>query len=264
MLLKQNLINFGRENWKSTIRDKVCGHEKYRDMGPWRGAETADIVYDDVGPDFKLTKLLESLGYLRAGNSPVKYYLEVKTTKNGCGTRLFVSKSQYNRVGPRPYTQSRSQHAVDELRANMTPDKEHDVTRRPAGDRGIHHSTSLQPRQSQHGDAAVCGSCRYGGQWRIDLRAGVLYCCSCAKQAANATSSTSGGLGCRLIATAYQEYQVLRWVLHLFSLSKKQLKHECMDKMIKRGYCVHIALESDSIHSTQGDVDRTNTNERTS
>lgn len=100
MLLKQNLINFGRENWKSTIRDKVCGHEKYRDMGPWRGAETADIVYDDIAPDFKFTKFLESLGYLGAGNSPVKYYLEVKTTKNECGTRLFVSRAQYNRVSP--------------------------------------------------------------------------------------------------------------------------------------------------------------------
>lgn len=98
MLLKENLIGFGRDNWKSTIRDRVCQHEKYRDMDPWRGPETADIVYKDVGPDYRFTILLESLGYLRAACAPVTYYLEVKTTKSECETRLFVSKAQYKRV----------------------------------------------------------------------------------------------------------------------------------------------------------------------
>lgn len=99
MLLKQDLVGFGRDNWKSPIRDRVCVHEKYRDMEPWRGGETTDIVYNDVGPDYKLTKLLETRGFpLRGANSPVTYYLQVKTTKGECGTRLFVSRAQYKRV----------------------------------------------------------------------------------------------------------------------------------------------------------------------
>jgi hypothetical protein len=72
-------------------------------MEAWNGAETADITYDDK--EGELTKLLVENGYLDdicSGATP-KYYLEVKTTTKECGTRFFVSKSQYQRVrGSRP------------------------------------------------------------------------------------------------------------------------------------------------------------------
>lgn len=78
-------------------------HEDYDDMEAWNGAETADITYDDK--DGELTKLLVENMYLDdiwIGATP-KYYLEVKTTTKECGTRFFVSKSQYQRVrGSRP------------------------------------------------------------------------------------------------------------------------------------------------------------------
>lgn len=54
-LLNLELPNFGRENWKSNVRKKVCVHEKYKDMEEWTGPETADVVYEDKGPEFVLT-----------------------------------------------------------------------------------------------------------------------------------------------------------------------------------------------------------------
>ena len=102
MLSKQNLGDFGWHNWRSTIRKYVCVHEKYREMEPWRGRETADIVYEDVGPEYRFTALLARLGYLRAATpSPgtvLTYYLEVKTTPHECDTRFYMSKAQYSRV----------------------------------------------------------------------------------------------------------------------------------------------------------------------
>ena len=92
--------NFGRENWKSKIRNRVCVHEKYKDMQEWTGAETADIVYEDQGPEFILTNAFsEDLcrNMIEEG-SPIKYYLEVKTTTEECSSRFFVSKAQYRRV----------------------------------------------------------------------------------------------------------------------------------------------------------------------
>ena len=80
-------------------------HEKYRDMHDWRGPETADIVYEDCGPDHKLTSFLSrrigielprGCSLLEGGN--IKYYLEVKTTLGDCGNRFFLSKAQKTRV----------------------------------------------------------------------------------------------------------------------------------------------------------------------
>lgn len=96
--LETRLPGFGRGNWQSTIRRHVTIHEDYHDMEPWKGAETADITYDDTAGE--LTKLLVENEYLEQiwmGAKP-KYYLEVKTTTKECGTRFFVSKSQYQRV----------------------------------------------------------------------------------------------------------------------------------------------------------------------
>lgn len=96
--LETRLPRFSRDNWQSTIRRHVKVHEDYSDMDAWNGAETADITYQDNNGVF--TRLLVENGYLDnvwIGARP-KYYLEVKTTTKECGTRFFVSKSQYQRV----------------------------------------------------------------------------------------------------------------------------------------------------------------------
>ncbi len=102
MLLKELLPDFGRANWMSTVRRKVRVHNKYSDMPPWKGAETADIVYEDQSPEYKFTNLLINNDHLPghhlAPGPNLKYYLEVKTTTKECGTRFFVSKAQYHRV----------------------------------------------------------------------------------------------------------------------------------------------------------------------
>ena len=75
-------------------------HEKYKDMEEWTGSETADIVYEDEGPDFVLSNAFSEhlpRDRLKEG-APIKYYLEVKTTTEECSSRFFVSKSQYRRV----------------------------------------------------------------------------------------------------------------------------------------------------------------------
>lgn len=64
-----------------------------------RGAETADITYNDMDGEF--TRLLISSGYLDDtiwANASPKYFLEVKATTKACATRFFLSKSQYQRV----------------------------------------------------------------------------------------------------------------------------------------------------------------------
>jgi hypothetical protein len=100
--LEARLPGFDRGNWQSTIRRHVTVHEDYYSMDVWKGAETADITYDDTEGEF--TKLLVENKYLNniwIGAKP-KYYLEVKATTKNCGTRFFVSKSQYQRAwGPR-------------------------------------------------------------------------------------------------------------------------------------------------------------------
>jgi hypothetical protein len=85
----------------------VTVHEDYYGMDAWKGAETADITYDDTKGVF--TKLLVENEYLDdfwIGAKP-KYYLEVKATTKECGTRFFISKSQYQRV-----CEPRSEHMI--------------------------------------------------------------------------------------------------------------------------------------------------------
>ena len=99
MLLQQNLSDFGPQNWKSRIRHLVSIDDKYRDLTPWHGTETADIVYDDL--DGELTEILIALGYLDSatwsGQAP-RYYLEVKSTREACRTKFFMTKAQHKRV----------------------------------------------------------------------------------------------------------------------------------------------------------------------
>lgn len=77
-------------------------HEKYRGIEPWQGKEIADIIYEDIGPEYRLTNMLAGLGYLRAGNpSPgtvVTYYFDVKTTCRQCDTPFYMSKARYSVV----------------------------------------------------------------------------------------------------------------------------------------------------------------------
>jgi hypothetical protein len=99
MLLKLNLPGFTEENWRSSIRKEVRVHEKYCNMEPWNGAETADIVYQDFDGHF--TELLIGEGYLPSAiwrHATPTYYLEVKTTTRQGGERFFMSKGQYQRV----------------------------------------------------------------------------------------------------------------------------------------------------------------------
>ena len=98
LLSRMNLPNFSRANWQSRIRKEVCVHQKYADMEPWNGRETADIVYEDT--ESVLTRALNSLGYLpdRMRGSRPKYYLEVKTTTNESDTRFFMSSGEYKLV----------------------------------------------------------------------------------------------------------------------------------------------------------------------
>ena len=76
-------------------------HEKYHDMDGWSGQETADIVYEDCGPDHKLTAFLSRYllrEYSLHEREDIKYYLEVKTTTLDCSMKFYLSKAQYNRV----------------------------------------------------------------------------------------------------------------------------------------------------------------------
>lgn len=77
-------------------------HEKYRDMEPWNGAETAHIVYEDQSPHYGLTTLLFNNGHLPgevlSPGATLKYFLEVKTTTKECDSRFFVSRAQFQRV----------------------------------------------------------------------------------------------------------------------------------------------------------------------
>jgi len=73
-------------------------------MRPWRGKESADILY--VDNHHSLTKHLVEAGYLSkfwmAATMPIFYYLEVKTTTKGCGEPFFMSQTQRELVSGRP------------------------------------------------------------------------------------------------------------------------------------------------------------------
>ncbi|KAF2680362.1 hypothetical protein K458DRAFT_94472 [Lentithecium fluviatile CBS 122367] len=106
ILSNLNLPGFGRDNWQSTIRGELQGHSRYADMANWIGRETADLVYTDR--DGSLTRYLREncTGGFPSGiaanrdfvDQPIEYFLEVKTTTGGCGTRFFMSGSQFQRM----------------------------------------------------------------------------------------------------------------------------------------------------------------------
>ena len=99
LLCNLNLPLFSRGDWKSTIRKAVRVHQKYHDLEPWNGSETADITYHDTHNT--LTELLRGRGYfdqdMTIPNAPM-YYLEVKTTVGQCSEAFYMSGSQYRRV----------------------------------------------------------------------------------------------------------------------------------------------------------------------
>ncbi|KAI9641118.1 hypothetical protein NHQ30_010548 [Ciborinia camelliae] len=96
---------FGLENWRSTIRHRITVHDEYKDMPPWSGSETSDIVYEDH--DQRLTELLvannyfsyagESNGRPKFARSPT-YYIEVKTTPGALNTPFYCSQGQFDRM----------------------------------------------------------------------------------------------------------------------------------------------------------------------
>jgi hypothetical protein len=98
LLNRLSLPGFSRDNWKSTIRNEVSVCDSYRDLEPWYGAETADIVYEDS--QTVLTRLLISKGYLPSSWSDQHptYYIEVKTTVGPCDMDFYMSGKQYRRV----------------------------------------------------------------------------------------------------------------------------------------------------------------------
>ncbi len=94
-------LSMSRDNWQSSVRTYVTAHPEYADMRPWSGYETSDIVYVDRGGI--LTKLLIEKDYLSRevweGKQP-RYFIEVKTTTSRCETPFYMSRAQYQRVGP--------------------------------------------------------------------------------------------------------------------------------------------------------------------
>lgn len=86
------------KHWQSNMRDHIRAHNQFREMPPWTGSETADIVLPD--DDGGLTDLLIENGYLDgatwAGKKPL-YYIEVKATMND-RRQFYMSGDQYLRV----------------------------------------------------------------------------------------------------------------------------------------------------------------------
>ena len=107
MLSKLGLPGFGRANWQSKIPREVRVHEKYKDLTPWNGTETVDFVYEEGKEnggveDYKFSVLLYDNHYLPdealRKDARIKYYMEVKTTTEGCEDRFYMSRAQYRMV----------------------------------------------------------------------------------------------------------------------------------------------------------------------
>lgn len=133
------------------MRKEVRAHNKYRDLAPWRGRETADITYVDSEGD--LTKLLIEKGYLQSQTWEAErptYYLEVKTTTKDLNEKFYMSRRQYNRVSlvnnPKISTTNQS----------MT-DAEHAATATERSLRCICYFASFQPR-GKNRPPSICRS----------------------------------------------------------------------------------------------------------
>lgn len=97
MLQRLALPNFGTSNWKSTIRKETRVCEKYRNLDPWIGVETSNIVYKDTTG--ALGNILVNKGYIPSvpSGSPT-YYLEVNTRTGQCNEPFLLSAAQYRPV----------------------------------------------------------------------------------------------------------------------------------------------------------------------
>ncbi|KAK2755514.1 hypothetical protein FQN54_006454 [Arachnomyces sp. PD_36] len=99
LLLRLNLPGFSRRNWQSIIRHEAQVHTDYIGMEPWRGVESADIVYNDI--DSTLTQLLLTAGLLRGEGWQTmtpEYFIEVKSTPGPCHTEFYMSQNQVDRM----------------------------------------------------------------------------------------------------------------------------------------------------------------------
>ena len=129
-------------------------HEKYQDMDNWRGLETADIVYEDCGPDHKLTAFLSKYllpEYSLHARENIKCYLEVKTTTGDCSNRFFVSKAQYNRVRICIVPCS-----IDNKLTCCRVDGENGPKDRRASNSSLCHLAGLQSWSKKYGDTVLC------------------------------------------------------------------------------------------------------------
>ncbi|TEA17885.1 hypothetical protein C8034_v012030 [Colletotrichum sidae] len=90
---------FDRDSWQSKIRKLVRAHPEYSDMEPWRGSETADIVFRDA--EHRLTDILAGKGHLHAedwdGKTPT-YMIEVKGTRGDASHGARLSKAQFSKI----------------------------------------------------------------------------------------------------------------------------------------------------------------------
>ncbi|KAB8616631.1 hypothetical protein FH972_025966 [Carpinus fangiana] len=99
-LLEQNLPDFTRNQWQSTIRHLVNRVEGYRDLAKW-GGDDQDIVYlDKTG---NLGSWLREHNHRSIPNFPrpapggIRFWIEVKSTIGPCSNPVFMSSAQYRR-----------------------------------------------------------------------------------------------------------------------------------------------------------------------
>ncbi|KAF2183099.1 hypothetical protein K469DRAFT_690218 [Zopfia rhizophila CBS 207.26] len=101
ILSNLDLPDFGRNNWKSTIRGEVNVHPKYHDLENWAGTETSDFYYVDQRRCLRLYLMNNCFGGLPEELLPIENwlcYIEVKTTTSACSTRFFLSHRQHRMV----------------------------------------------------------------------------------------------------------------------------------------------------------------------
>ncbi|KAF1811004.1 hypothetical protein P152DRAFT_483336 [Eremomyces bilateralis CBS 781.70] len=92
--LCSRLQDFGKLNWPSTIRKYIRVHPSHTTLEPWKGTETADLVYEDSSG--RLRELLVNAGYDCPSKPSTKFLLEVKTTTKDCSEPFFMKSGQYN------------------------------------------------------------------------------------------------------------------------------------------------------------------------
>ena len=120
-------------------------------MPDWGGSETADIVYEDCGPDYKLTAFFSSQLREYRLHERIKYYLEVKTTTLDCSTKFYLSKAQYNRVSIYVLPCS-----TDNKLTYFRVDGENGRCKTGSSNRSLCDLASLQPWAKKHGDTVLC------------------------------------------------------------------------------------------------------------